>query len=349
MALMLALPQLVLATEESCAEGAPLEQSCSSCAVRCSSVVRSNTSELVRGAVDCLSLCGFAVIPSIVDATGLSDLRDALDAWSLSADAAPFAHSCLRGNRSEFVLPHATPFDAGHVFAPQTLLEIVDEYTSRVLPAGQPRWSMASMLSMTPPAPPTAAPLPALEMVTLLNNPAGSLGQGVHKDASLWPARLGLKVQIPLVDVDPTMGPISLYPLSHTRHTHSSSSSSISIFLSRLFPWLFPWDTPKAAADSAAASLACGALHGNVSRGTAIIYSHSLAHHGTPNNSSRDRPALDYSFLPSIALGKNLHINRVCFSEQAWHAAEQRGAAVEPIFRELRRQREERGNGPTSL
>ena len=74
----------------------------------------------------------------------------------------------------------------------------------------------------------------------------------------------------------------------------------------------------------------------------------SLAHHGTPNNSLRNRPALDYSFLPSMAIGKNLHINRVCFSEEAWHAAEQRGAAIEPIFRELRSQREQRGKEPNS-
>ena len=342
---MLTLPRLVLAAEsESCAEGAPLEQSCSSCAVRCSSVVRSSASELVRGAADCLSLCGFAVVPSMIDVAGLGDLRDALEAWSLGADAAPFAHYCLRGNRSEFVLPHVTPFDAGHVFAPPRLLEIVDEYTSRVLPAAQPRWSMASMLSMTPPPPPPAAPLPALEMVTLLNNPAGSLGQGVHRDAARWPASLGLKVQIPLVDVDPTMGPVSFYPLSHVRHTRSSSSSSSS----GSFLWrLFPWGTPKAAPDD---PLACGALHGNVSRGTAIIYTHSLAHHGTPNNSSRNRPALDFSFLPSMAIGKNLHINRVCFSEEAWRAAEQRGATVEPFFRELRGQREQRrGKEPSSV
>merc|ERR1719277_1869740 len=99
--------------------------------------------------------------------------------------------------------------------------------------------------------------LPALELLALINNSVGADGQDMHRDASERPAALGVKVQIPLVDVDLSMGPLCLYPLSHV--------------------------------SMHAISMCCAPVFATVYKGSAILYSHALLHHGTANTSPRHR------------------------------------------------------------
>jgi len=201
------------------------------------------TSASPNNSSSCLTYCGFAIIPGTISESLLDEARRVFERWNTQQDEVvqharlPDAEANIQSNgkRIEYGLPDLSPFNSSALLFNPNIVGSVIEYLSAI---GEPSSE------------------PTMEAVTIIDNMPGSTDQNWHRDS---PYVDGVKVQIPLVDVLPELGPIELEPRK---------------------------DQEK-----------CRIIRGEIAKGSAVLYLSTLKHRGTANRAQVARPVIDYHYM----------------------------------------------------
>ena len=215
----------------------------------------------------CLRECGFAVLSGIYEKAALDKLNAAVEENREELQN-EWATGRLRGEHLWFGFPNRHPFNKSEWFYNRRLSQFVEEYSGGEV---------------------------TLDLVSFFLNPAsGSTYQTWHMDNS--ELALGLKVQIPLVDVSSTNGPTEFSVL---KYDVMSALQAAARYRREV------WDGRKTALEEdeplrdflkkEGLLLEC-TIKGTYERGSVMAYINGLPHRGTPNLSPHNRVTMDHAY-----------------------------------------------------
>ena len=237
-------------------------------------------------AAHCLQRCGFAIVADAYASSDLAEIGDAFRAWHaadddvvrykeraarstlrkyLSKEQIQQVAPGLRGKREEIVVPDTLPFNSA-LFNP-LVVGAVGGYMRAVAGKGA---------------------APSLEYMTFIHSMRGSDSQHFHQDSSFVD---GVKVQVPLVDVELEMGPVEIRSVRADGEIRRVG------------------DIRGDNEVSSQSSDTCSQFNATTRRGAAILYLHTAYHRGTANaHATRDRTVLDFSYLLPAHAERNAYL-----------------------------------------
>ena len=213
-------------------------------------IINVNIPHNAKDIFNCLRECGFVVIPNIYNPTTLSAIYDRFFNQFSESERDPYKELDvhIRGNLIEYGLPHFNDIPGFneilyHPLVAESAINFMkQEMDYRVSYEHDVEYDG------------TFNPI-VLDTVTFIEAKGNftDIAQGLHMDS-----QFGIKLQIPLIDVTPTMGPIEVFPYGQDKFI-------------------------------------CGSIKGAVKIGTGILYQQTVWHRGTKNNDLSHRPVIDMS------------------------------------------------------
>ena len=217
--------------------------------------------------VRCLRECGFAVLSGIYEKAALDELNAAVEENRKELQK-EWGTGRLRGEHLWLGFPNRNPFNKSEWFYNRRLSQFVEEYSGGKV---------------------------TLDLVSFFLNPAsGSTYQTWHMDSTQLP--LGLKVQIPLIDVSSTNGPTEFSVL---KYDVMSALRVAERFIHEVWDGREPGleeDEPFRDFLIREGLLLECTVKGTYERGSVMAYINSLPHRGTPNLSPHNRVSMDHAY-----------------------------------------------------